>query len=126
MKTDNELIAEFMGYERSREVWDEGEHAYTMKIPQAWNKWVTPSKMQYSTSWDWIMPVVGKIEKMEFEVDVQSQMQTVDDDMYTIWHQDCTISDGVKTYAHAYSRQKLTAVYMAVVEFIKWYNSQKQ
>lgn len=61
-KTDNELIAEFLGLERSDGVWDKGQHAYTMKFPDVFNKWVIPSDMKFETSWDWIMPVVEKMD----------------------------------------------------------------
>jgi hypothetical protein len=120
---DNELIAEFMGYERSREVWDEGEHAYTMKIPQAWNKWVIPSKMQYSTSWDWLMPVLEKIESLGHDTNINAFHCGRADHF-----QRCSIENKDIGYQQfgCNSESKIKSVYLAVVEYIKWYNSQKQ
>ena len=56
---DNKLIAEFMGISIDREfayIKDEGSPLEeTMPINQ----------MEYHTSWDWLMPVVGKMNKTE-------------------------------------------------------------
>lgn len=52
----NKLIAEFMG--RCGKV---NKHLYWVNIPSV--KWVTVEQMQFHTSWDWLIPVVEKIEK---------------------------------------------------------------
>jgi len=62
--SDNELICEFMGYERSTKIWDNDQYAYTMKLPEVFNKQVVPSDMKFDTSYDWIMPVVDRIENL--------------------------------------------------------------
>ena len=49
MKNDNKLIAEFMGVGKLHEA-------------QSSNQW-----NQYHTSWDWLMPVVEKIEIEGFD-----------------------------------------------------------
>lgn len=66
-KTDNELIAEFMGLERSAAIWDRDEHAYTIKLQGSphWNRWTIPSEMLFHKSWDWLMPVVEKISSLD-------------------------------------------------------------
>lgn len=94
MKADNELIAEFM----NKVLYDD---------------WVAvdgklPSGLRYDTSWDWLMPVVEKIEK--------------DFNGFVLIHNSkCVINPGnlVKV-----GDSKIDAVYKAVVEFIT--NSQTQ
>jgi len=67
MKTDNELIAKFMGmiqnpYDKksfSKEqfyVFEDGEHLGVWEYPA------------FHTSWDWIMPVVEKINRLDDQI----------------------------------------------------------
>lgn len=114
MKTDNELIAEFIGYERSREPWENDEHAYTMKLNPVWNKWVIPSNMCFNTSWDWLMPVVEKIESIEGVRFIIERNKVVV----------LTYAVHPEYFCRKTTETKLTTIYNAVVEFIKWYNSQ--
>lgn len=62
-------------------------------------------QMKYHTSWDWLMPVVEKINKIHNEVDIYKQLSKV---MEALWLID------------------IRHLWLAVVEFIKWYNTQKQ
>lgn len=104
--SDNELIAEFMVYERSKECWEKGEHAYTMKLSEVFNKWVIPSKMKFDTSWDWLMPVVEKIHGM--------QDKLLDGGFVGI--------DPIRNFFTLYITAPLPKVYKAVVEIIKFIN----
>lgn len=98
----NKLIAEFMGRNKA---FDPRDKIY-----------------QYHSSWDWLMPVVEKIETIRnkngdyiFSIDTGR-------DYCLIYHNDFiqrTIS--VKSF----SGSKIKSVWLAVVEFIKWYNSNK-
>ena len=86
---ENKLIAEFM---EVHEIMHDGYSEYdfddnTLDV-------VHEEELQYHTSWDWLMPVVEKIEFLE----------EVDDDMS--WIGLCT----------------LEGTYNNVVEFIKQYN----
>ncbi len=54
MKTENKLIAEFMGYEVKH------GKCYSPKYNDG-----TISPMQFNASWDWLMPVVEKVLKMK-------------------------------------------------------------
>jgi hypothetical protein len=101
---NNELIAVFMGAERSQYVWEDGEYAYTMKIPQAWNKYIIPSNMCYDTSWDWLMPVVKKIRPLW----CKNQEEAAANMMAAMFDGDIEIT------------------YRYVLEFIKWYNLQSK
>jgi hypothetical protein len=99
-KSDNELIAEFMGMEHCKNAdciaannlhWNTG-HEF---IPRA--------SLKYDKSWDWLMPVVEKIA--EYRLTYPEQTAKVCDMKIVV---------GIQ-YLHA-----------AVVNFIKFYNTTKQ
>jgi hypothetical protein len=111
IEKSNKLIAEFMGWryqpqvtERYYQWWHDGKH---------WQK-----HLVFDSSWDWLMPVVKKIEN------------TCNDQDVIINGNSCTLlswSDEENCFEF-YSREdtKLKATYKAAVEFIKWYNKQEQ
>ena len=89
---DNKLIAEFMGYTFAD--YDLGGLHYLID-----GNYVEYNSLQYDASWDWLMPVVQKIE------------------------QDC---EGVPQYMLNISLYSdINEVYNAVVEFIKNQNNKK-
>ncbi|MCP3682375.1 MAG: hypothetical protein GY861_06755 [bacterium] len=88
MKENNKLIAEFMGKE----------------IYQHYHE------SNYHSSWNWLMPVVDKIEDMGCEV--------------VITNGECTIS-GNDYYVEIIGKNRRGATYDAVVEFINQYNKNK-
>jgi hypothetical protein len=98
MKTDNELIAEFMGfpYETSSMTFSEPRKLVTSK-----------RKLEYHTSWDWLMPVVGKIGTLWEPYPSQFDKPCRDV---------CSLPMG----------SHIQQVYKKVVEFIKWYNPPTQ
>lgn len=122
-KTDNELIAEFMGGIK-QVITDKKEYGYPLgKV--IWHKlfdeegYVT--HLDYDTSWDWLMDVVEKIEAIEdkdglcpFYIDIDGL--------------ECVIKDGRDNAAIAVEEgnSKIKAVNKAILEFIKWYNSNKE
>ncbi len=85
---ENKLIAEFMGKE----------------IYQHYHE------SNYHSSWNWLMPVVDKIEDMGCEV--------------VITNGECTIS-GNDYYVEIIGKNRRGATYDAVVEFINQYNKNK-
>ena len=99
-ESDNELIAEFMGM---------------AKIPI--NDKENQSYPLYDVSWDWLMPVVEKIESLGYETEIkydQSIFVRIGAGGYE--NQTQFMSDG---------RTKIEATHKAVVEFIKWYANQQ-
>jgi hypothetical protein len=114
MKTEenNKFIAEFMGirYEENRNGHESSEYFYE------------DCELEYHSSWDWLMPVVEKIENIEyvnrmgrFNVNAISFEEN-----YT-----CVITDSENTFIQVEGETKRVATYKAVVEFIKWYNKWK-
>ena len=53
----NKLIAEFMGV-------PQGEHTHFMVEPFALESYANVDDLKYDISWDWLMPVVEKIEQV--------------------------------------------------------------
>ena len=107
---NNRLIAEFMGLDVLYENRVHHDSASKGKV----------TIMKYHSSWDWLMPVVEKIESTDlfedfriepFQVVVRAYEST-DNKLYKI------IECKPKT--------KLEAIYKAVIEFIKWYNQQEK
>lgn len=101
----NKLIADFMGVKFDIHGEITGKHGVIVK------------GSRYHSSWDWLMPVVEKIEQI-----------LPDDSVVTIEYKDCYIpvlEDDDSFTIQGNGLTKIEAVYNAVVEFIKWYNIQK-
>jgi hypothetical protein len=69
-------------------------------------------KLKYHTSWDWLMPVVEKIEHEITPVEILDFQCRISRTIYNP-EQILTTSD----------ESKIAAVYNAVVQFIKFYNN---
>ena len=115
----NKLIAEFMGG-----VYDSDVNEYWFYLnPPNWTSKFAPTtyELKYHSSWDWLMPVVEKIEndlKDSFNVDIVNNNQ-------------CEIVKNGSKFICGYGfetvyNSKIEAVYYSVVAFIKWYNSCKK
>ena len=99
---ENELIAEFMGFTSEKNI---GWYDNNMMMPQ--NVYDTNNgncfdELLFDKSWDWLMPVVDKIEDY--------------------------LSDNVGKVGYfdeCLSSNNLDVRYQAVVEFIKQYNDEK-
>lgn len=72
------------------------------------------SEFYFDSKWDWLMPVVEKIESLKHPVYISSN--------------NCQIYEKISWGEHngwnvdSYGKNKLEATYLAVVEFIKWHN----
>ena len=132
MKTDNELIAEFMGCVFMKEI----AKVKYYNVP-AWHiesHNASCGFFKYHTRWDWLMPVVEKIESIRhigidaiyFKIegktcqiwtyfDVKEFLRLTGDDK----------NEGNKFRVGHTAKTKIEATYHACVDFIKWHNSQK-
>lgn len=106
--SDNKLIAEFMGNTVDHEsnnlplVTEPSGHYYYL------------SECKYDKSWDWLMPVVEKIQSMKSEVHELP------------WDSHFKFSDKkCELYKFAFISETslIDATYQVVTDFIKWYNS---
>jgi len=121
MKTDNELIAEFMDEEISAVIANYGVPVRVLVLPRkpiSETKTGRPIEAKYDTSWDWLMPVVEKIEYLGHTVHVAKNDVAVKE-------RNTISSPSVCFIQGKWELTKIEAVYKAVVEFIKWYNNQK-
>ena len=125
MEENNKLIAEFMGMSNVKE--DNGRfsgnncgHEYSAmmgdnEIPMIHTecKPDITELAKYHASWDWLMPVVKKIDEVGFTVDFQvSEPNSI-----------CGVSGF--GYSNTEKGKFKEATYKAVVAFIKWYNTNK-
>lgn len=127
----NDLVARFMGA-RWRTWEDNKAPLYRFDEPIGKQYAFHHTELQYHTSWDWLMPVVEKIENIHgikfLDVD------TFDDKPAAfavhIFKRCCDIQidnimdDHIIEVTAAES--KIKAVYDAVLQFIHWYNTNKK
>ena len=131
MKTteENELIAEFM-YPNAKEEYESGditiEDGVFKKGMLIFGHF---DQMRYHKSWDWLMPVVEKIESMKYFFNSAPFMD--DETGMLSGEYFCVIQHETTNLNMSYfidvtgCSTKIEAVYQAVVEFIKWYNKNK-
>lgn len=113
----NSAIAEFMGAEYQKD-WSKGIYKKPMPnykfteppTEHASYNW-SPEGLSYHVDWKWLMPVVERIEGIE----------NSDDYEIDIFGNCCDIGGKIEIVG----KTKIEAVWLAVIEFIKWY-SEKQ
>ena len=100
---NNKLIAEFMGYTFVNGVYESPKDEFHI------------DEMLYDTSWNWLMPVVEKIESLGYEFFiVENRVEVAHNTDHSI-----------ETIIDLTSRSKRDATYQGVVEFINQYNKTK-
>ena len=135
MKTDNELIAEFMGWRFVPIIEDPDngtiEYAYWTG-PSLWMKGATANYevLQFDRNWDWLMPVVEKIAKIETNDIIRNGEDSYFDSYFPRTFG--MINSETKEFMVRINRNPLhqatsliEATHKAVVEFIKWYANQQ-
>jgi len=124
---ENKLIAEFMEYPTSSEYWKDGrwegedykDYYYVDgKYDECWGSSnFHVDDMAFGLSWDWLMPVVEKINNTErYEVcigDCHCHITDIENDNHKV--RALTLSLQGET--------TMGAVYLAIVEFIKNQNN---
>jgi hypothetical protein len=122
---NNKLIAEFMG---CKLIGTEKDNIYY--IPQHSERRLLykglvnesidfkPSQMKYHESWEWLIPVVEKIESLNvvcFEKNLQEEGDY-----------QCLFTKGNDIFICHYADTSKEATHRVVVEFIKWYNEREK
>lgn len=124
---NNKLITEFMNYHNTKVTNDSsGLEVYRIMTgfnPKYGNNlFATFEKMPHHISWDFLMPVVEKIESLSYnkgrhyyihitQSHVQFLIDRTNETPFSKWGS---------------TNNKLQAIYKAVIQFIKWYNERKQ
>jgi hypothetical protein len=106
MKTDNELIAEFMGSTEDKVHAPIGDYIWFKEALNRRNLYYK-GELKYEISWDWLMPVVEKINGLYDE----GKMEGFDTDIYKSMQDWILVTNINSAYADA-------------IEIIKWYNNQ--
>ena len=107
MKENNKMIAEFMGI-----VYPKLDNVIVID-----NVVIKEDDLQYHKSWDWLMPVVEKIESLSI-VSFEKNLQEEGD-------YQCLFTKGNDILICHYADTSVEATYKAVVEFINQYNKNK-
>lgn len=144
----NKLIAEFMGYKyypySPESVVKPGWWSEPVPKDRSLNKLETHKflcrrhpELRYYNSWDWMMPVVEKIENLDFskesyfwedcegDLHYNSEGTTVCIEDNSCYIYENLLLDPIHIYVSKQAGTKLKATFEAVVEFIQWYNERK-
>jgi hypothetical protein len=120
----NKIIAEFMGGNMIKDIFN--CHESTKTHNERCLHGLNISQSKYHSSWDWLMPVVEKMENIEH-------------DMFTV---QILFLNGINVGIHVRTKHggeelyytggrfkntkvKIEALWLCVVDFIKWYNKNK-
>lgn len=100
----NRIIAEFMGlkYDDHDEKWHDGKYFAT-------------DSLLYNTDWSRLMPVVEKIESKGYGVIIEKKSSIIHEVHPTMQNKSWEKRNG----------NKIENTWLAVIEFIKWYNQSK-
>lgn len=112
----NKIIAEFMGAKPSKVDNDKRYLRFTEPHAGTDTYAFYPWNLFYHTSWDWLMPVVQKINSMTPELKLPRDLQAMKDRTHPF-----------EKYADVLGlpvSSPINEVYKAIVQFIKWHNSQ--
>jgi len=115
----NKLIAEFMGWGNVVDYISEIEvyHRASPSCSSMFIKFpVLLYNFKYNESWDWLMPVVEKIESLGYALKIIQN---------NCFIYGSTMGDHTEYFKNVgYGESKLESTWLTVVEFIKWYNEQ--
>lgn len=129
---NNKLIVEFLGYQPCHQnlykigddfnsttifsEYQEEDEYLTIEVGKRQLKF-EPSEMLFSSSWDWLMPVVEKIETLGYKF--EKNYQRVDKDWQSL------IVKGNDILFQEFNKDSKLSTNYVVVEFIKWYNEKE-
>lgn len=120
MKENNRLIAEFMQLEPTRMVMGSNKLYYKINGYQRHDSLIaSEDEFEYHLSFDWLMPVIEKIEGQGNIVEI-----------WLCLAKSCRITNtGFKKptirIANTESNSLIESVYEAVIKYIKWFNQNK-
>ena len=110
IKDGNKMIAEFMGLSYKAKT----EHPLVFPDGLWMDKKtkVGYNELFYHSSWDWLMPLVEKIERMGGHITIGTNKI------------ECQFQDFRGSSKVGFGYTKIQCVWEVIVEFIKWYNTQ--
>ena len=125
MEENNRIIAEFMGYTLNE------NNEYPIEYITVQGHWDTCpiQDLNYHKSWDWLIPVVEKIESIRdsyhgrFGVYINSNSCTIQS---TNFRPDKPISNPPHYYDNFVLNNKIESTYYSIINFINFYNKRKE
>jgi hypothetical protein len=118
------LIAEFMGFELQNNPNTRWYNQYFAEPNGVWGNRL--EVLHFSTSWDWLMKVVEKIERIpSYDKDRFSTIVTIGNKECRIQSGRYNMNEKRDGYADIYfgmENSKIEAVYKAVIKYIEWDN----
>lgn len=104
----DKLIAEFMGISLSKQ-----------KMELVWKKGclIDEATLSYHSSWDWLMPVVEKIESLNCTVGIFTGKNNKLHCMIVHFNETNTFDKKFQSV----NEVKIEAVWLVIVEFLNWY-----
>ena len=127
---NNSLISEFLGFKKElfyqcspdedKSVWQDKDFGfYDLPFSGGYDMagkegvWFAQTQLKFHSDWNWLMPVIKKIESMGFYVSIMKSNIT------------CCKDGGISPVFEEYDyNDKLETTWLAVTAFIKWYNKQ--
>lgn len=77
------------------------------------------SFLRYNISWDWLMPVIEKIESLQFRFEIAKNEYCIKQFIEGKPYKEIL-------YQYGYSeKSKIERIYLGVIDFIKWYNQKR-
>ena len=135
---NNKLIAEFMGgkYQPRTDsklesvtvdVWEHHKEKTIDEIYKLGNYTYLMENVIFNSSWDWLMPVVEKIEVLEVgnNKDLKDIFVILKKGTCKIYVQTNSTLDKFYYEEYYFKGSLIENTYKAVVQFIKWYNENK-
>lgn len=115
IQENNVTIAKFMGAVKSKM---DGDSRY-LRFPEPIGKTYAfyPKDLKYHSSWDWIMPVVEKINRTELSGEKFDMI---------IFKTTCHINNQHELLSESTSNNFIECVWLGVIQFIKHYNTLSQ
>lgn len=105
----NKVIAEFMG----EEIVINSQGDWRCKHSEGRGLWLDERNLIYNSSWDWLMPVVEKIESLDKKIYAVGILRN---SVHIMENGNVVCSDT--------NDSKIEAIFIAVSDFCEWYNQQ--
>lgn len=125
IKKYNELIARFMKY-KSKKIKYTDFKILSFKIPFLVDidndGFIYSHMLKFNTSWDWLMPVIERIEFLDYDTIIFRNRVNEENNLSYGFHIKKYNTAYVEAIIKEWGDTKIETVYKGVIKFIKWYN----
>jgi len=120
---NNVRIGKFMGIDYAQPA--ENKIVYYRNDGQLIHGEENPTELKYHISWDWLMPVVDKIEAMGLHFNIKTNESWIDWLGTENEHLELLQKYDEATFEVNYEATKIESVYKTVLQFVNFYNENK-